>query len=305
MNSAVPPSSRNATVGILAISASVLLFSLMSVFIKQVSDHIPVAEIVFFRCLIGLLPAVIAVGLAGGVAELRTRRFGGHVVRAAVGVTAMSLMFWSFALLPLADATAVNFTAPLFLTALSAPLLGEKVGVYRWGAVLTGFVGMLIMLRPGEGMLDFGSLVALGAALMQAFAMVAVSQLSRTEAAGTIVFYFTGLSALLFAVPLPFIWVTPAGHADWLMLLGVGVTGGCAQLCLTHAYAHARAVVLAPFTYASLLWAALFGWLLWGDLPDNQTLVGAALVAAGGLFIVYREARKKSSPQPPPDGSAD
>lgn len=298
MNNAIPLSRRSASAGILFMSGSVLLFSVMSVCIKQIADHIPVMEIVFFRCFIGLGPALIAVALSGGFANLRTRRFGAHATRAVVGVSAMSMLFWSFALLPLADATAINYTAPLFLTALSAPLLKEKVGPYRWAAVLAGFVGMLIMLRPGEGMLELGAVVALAAAFLQALAMVAVSQLSRTEASNTIVFYFTALSAALFALPLPFIWTAPATQTDWLMLLGVGLTGGCAQLCLTRAYAHAQAVVIAPFTYASLLWATLFGWLLWGHLPDNQTVVGAAVVAGSGLFIVYREARRKIAPRP-------
>lgn len=275
-------------------SASVFLFSLMAVCIKALAGRVPVAEAVFFRNALGMLPVLVAVFWSGGLENLRTERLAGHFGRAVVGLSAMSLLFWSFALLPLADATAINYTAPLFLTALSAPLLGEKVGVYRWSAVLAGFIGMLVMLRPGDGVLETGALVALAAAFLQALAMVAVAQLSRTESSTTIVFYFTAITTVLAALPLPWLWVTPQSALDWGLLVSIGLIGGCAQLCLTRAYAHAQAVVIAPFTYASLLWAILFGYVFWGDTPDAQMLMGAAIVAASGVFIIFREARRKS-----------
>lgn len=295
MNHALPPSRRSPAAGVAFMSASVFLFTLMSVIVKELSDRVPLPEVVFFRNAAGMLPVMIAVFWSGGLANLRTERFMGHLGRAVVGVSAMSMLFWSFALLPLADATAINYTAPLFLTALSVPLLGEKVGVYRWGAVLAGFAGMLVMLRPGDGVLEFGALVALAAAFLQALAMVAVSQLSRSESSTTIVFYFTAITTVLAALPLPWFWVAPQNAVDWGLLIGIGLIGGCAQLCLTRAYAHAQAAVIAPFTYASLLWATLFGYLLWGDVPDATTLAGAAIVAASGVFIVFREARRKSA----------
>lgn len=292
--------------GIGLMLGSVLLFSVMSVLVKQLADHLPVAELVFFRNMAGMIPALIAVGLSGGVASLRTERLPGHLGRAVVGVTAMSMLFWSFELLPLADATALNFTGPLFLTALSVPLLGEKVGVYRWSAVLVGFAGTLVMIDPGgAATLELGTLVALVAAFLQALAMVAVSQLSRSEPSNTIVFYFTGISTLLCAIPLPFIWVTPPAAADWVMLIAMGLVGGCAQLLLTRAYAHAQAAVIAPFTYTSLLWASIFGYLLWDHRPDERTLIGAAIVAASGIFIVYRETRRRARPRVESGGGED
>jgi drug/metabolite transporter (DMT)-like permease len=300
MTHPLSPDRRSPAKGILFMSLSVLLFTTMSVMVKQTSEHVPLLEIVFFRNAAGMVPVMIAVAWSGGLQELKTERFPAHLGRAVVGVTAMTMLFWSFALLPLADATAINYTAPLFLTALSAPLLGERVGIYRWSAVLVGFIGMLIMLRPGEGMLELGALVALAAAFMQAMAMVAVSQLSRTEASTTIVFYFTGITTVLGALVLPFVWKTPETTYDWLMLAGIGLVGGCAQLALTRAYAHAQAAVIAPFTYASLLWAALFGWLLWGHIPDDQTVLGAVVVAVSGVYITYREAvRKKAATNKP------
>lgn len=272
---------------------SVLMFSVMAVFVKQVTDHIPVAEVVFFRNLFGILPVAAAVAVSGRIASLRTDRYLDHLRRAVIGVSAMALLFWSYALLPLADATAINFTAPLFLTALSVPLLGETVGPFRWGAVLVGFAGMLLMVHPGDGVLQAGALIGVASAFFQAMAMVLISQLSRTESSNTIVFYFALNATVLFALPLPFIWTTPESSWDWLMLAGCGISGGIAQLLLTRAYAVTRAVVLAPFGYTALLWTGLFGYLLWGQVPEADTLLGAAIVAASGVFIVYREAVRR------------
>lgn len=286
---------------------SVFLFSIMSVLIKQLSDHLPVSELVFFRAFVGMIPAIIAVGVSGGLASLRTDRIAGHFGRALVGALAMSMLFWSFNLLPLADATALNFTGPLFLTALSVPLLGEKVGVYRWSAVLVGFAGTLVMINPGgAGTLQIGTAIALAAAFLQALAMVAVSQLSRSEPSNTIVFYFSAFSTALCALPLPFVWVTPATWEDWSLLIAMGLVGGCAQLLLTRAYAHAQAAMVAPFNYTSLLWASIFGYLLWDHRPDERTLIGAAIVAASGIFIVYRETRRRAKPDTaPPESGRD
>lgn len=306
--SAVPSSPRfvrtdNTPLGIVMMLTSVFLFSILNVLVKITTETFPVNEVTFFRNAFALIPVVMAVAMQGGVATLRTERPQGHLWRATIGLTSMSLMFWSFDLLPLADATALNFTAPLFLTALSVPFLGERVGLHRWSAVAVGFVGMLVMLRPGSDMLELGALVALSAAFCQSFAMIAIRQLSRTESPNTIVFYFTLITTVLCALTLPFSWVTPAGWWDFALLAACGLTGGTAQLFLTRAYALAPAAVVAPFTYASLLFAAAFGWLLWGDLPDTLTVAGALIVACSGLYILHRETKRKTAvvqaPTPP------
>ncbi|MEI7610024.1 MAG: DMT family transporter, partial [Rhodospirillaceae bacterium] len=226
--------------------------------------------------------------------SLHTLRFGGHLGRATIGLAAMLLMFWSYHLLPLADAVAIGFSAPLFLAALSVPLLGEKVGAARWGAVLVGFVGVLVMVKPGATALDLGSLVALGAALGYALAAIAVRQLSRTEHPNTIVFYFTLNTGLLAALALPWVWATPT-LSDLGLLALTGLLGGAVQYCGTHAYTLGPAAVIGPFNYSAILWATLFGWLIWGDLPDRWVLLGAAVVIASGLFIVLRETRAENA----------
>ncbi|HEY0837834.1 MAG TPA: DMT family transporter [Azospirillum sp.] len=300
MSASPPPAPRpefirtdNTPRGIVMMLASVALFSGMNVLIKLSTATYPVLEVTFFRSAFALIPVALVVAMQGGVRSLRTERPGGHLWRACIGLTSMTLMFWSFHLLPLADAVALNFTAPLFLTALSVPLLGERVGVHRWSAVAVGFVGVLVMSRPGSGMLQFGALVAIGAAFAQSLAMVQIRQLSRTESPNTIVFWFTLTSTALCGLGLPFVWVTPAGWADLGLLASAGLAGGMAQLFLTRAYALTPAAVVAPFSYASILCAALFGWLLWGEVPHTQTIAGVAIVVASGLYILHRETRRK------------
>ncbi len=297
----------NTPLGIGMMLGSVLLFSMMNVLVKILTDRYPVAEVTFFRSAFALVPVAAAITLQGGWAtSLRTERPWGHVWRSVIGLTSMTMMFWSFHLLPLGDAVALNFSAPLFLTALSVPLLGEKVGIHRWSAVLVGFVGVLIIVRPsGEMFLHLGAMVALGAAFAQSFAMVAIRQLSRTEPPNTIVFYFTSFTTVMLALALPFVWVTPT-LADLGLLVATGLLGGGAQLLMTRGYSLAPAAVIAPFNYTSLLWAVLFGWLLWSELPSVYVTVGACVVALSGLYILHRETRKRLPPTPPaPSGGGD
>ncbi len=287
----VPAGRDRVGLGIVYMLASVLALALLNVLVKLLSARYPVIEIAFFRSVFALGPALLALTTSGGVASLRTRRFGSHLTRASIGLVAMLLMFWSYHLLPLADAVAIGFSAPLFLTALSVPLLGEKVGPVRWGAVLVGFSGVLVMVRPGGAVLDFGALVAVGAALGYALAVIAVRQLGRTEHPNTIVFYFTLNTGALSALALPWAWTTPTPSDLGLMALS-GLLGGAVQYCGTHAYTLGPAAVIGPFNYSAILWATLFGYLIWGDLPDRWVILGAAVVIASGLFIVFRETRR-------------
>jgi drug/metabolite transporter (DMT)-like permease len=283
---------ENVRRGIAMALVSVLLFSGLNVLVKLLTDDVPVLEVVFARNAFAMLPVGITVALRGGIGSLRTRHPGGHVWRACIGLTAMSLIFWSYDLLPLADAVALSFTAPLFLTALSVPLLGETVGPHRWSAVLIGFVGVLVILRPGVGVVQAGALVALGSALGQALALVTIRQLSRTEPPDTIVFYFTLLASLMSALPLPWLWVTPSPR-DFVLMVLMGLSGGVAQLFMTRAYALAPAAVIAPYNYGAIVCAVMAGWLVWGDVPAIHAMLGAAIVMASGLYILHRETRRR------------
>lgn len=296
----------NTPLGIAAMFGSVMLFSLMNVLVKLLAERFPVTEVSFFRSLFALIPVCIVIQLGGGFANtLRTRHGWGHLGRSLIGLSTMVGMFWSFHLLPLGDAIALNFAGPLFLTALSVPMLGEKVGIHRWSAVLVGFVGVLIIVRPSGDVLNFGALIALAAALGNAFAVIAIRQLSRTEPPNTIVFYFTLLTTLVLGMTLPFAWVTPT-VTELAMLVAMGLLGGGGQLLVTRAYSLAPAAVVAPLNYSSLLLAVLFGWLTWGDVPTATMAAGAAVVMASGLYILHRETRRNVTlTKPVPPGSDD
>ncbi|WP_176581510.1 DMT family transporter [Azospirillum ramasamyi] len=295
----------NIRLGIGSMLASVLFFSLMNALAKLLMDRFPVTEVMFFRSLFALIPVCLSIHLGKGfAATLYTRHPWGHMGRSLIGLTTMVAMFWSFHLLPLGDAIALNFAAPLFLTALSVPLLGEKVGIHRWSAVLVGFAGVLIIVQPSGDVLNLGAIIALCGALTNALAMITIRQLSRTEPPDTIVFYFTLLTTVLLGLTLPFSWVTP-DPLDWLLLVAIGLLGGCGQLMLTRAYSLAPAAVVAPLNYTSLLLAVGFGWLIWSEVPTVTMAIGAAVVMASGLYILHRETRRRAAASqtlPPGDG---
>lgn len=288
---------ENTRLGIAMMVASTLLFSVLWTFVKALSERYPVVEVTFFRNLFALVPVVGLVTRNGWRRTLRVNRLSGHLWRSVVGVSTMTLSFLSYHLLPLADAVAISFATPLMVTALSVPLLGERVGMFRWSAVLVGFGGVLVIVQPGSGVLTAGALVAAAAACCGAFTTLTVRQLSRTDHSLTIVFLFTVFSSVITALPLPFIWQTPT-LPDWGLLLAMGLIAGTGQVFMTRALALAPAVVVSPFNYAGLIWASLLGWLVWGDVPSHHVFFGAAIVIASGLFILYRETRKRSEARP-------
>jgi drug/metabolite transporter (DMT)-like permease len=256
------------------------------------SKGIPVFEIILFRNVFAFVPLGLYIWRTTGFEVLRTKRPFGHLARATVGLTSMVCGFSAVQHLPLTEATALQFTSPLFMTALSALLLSEKVGRHRWAAVLVGFAGVLLMARPLPGHMNvvgvsLGVLSALGAA----GAMVAIRQISDTERGPTIVFYFTLGGALLGAVGSAFHWVTPEPEVLALLIVA-GLIGGVGQLLLTEALRQAPIGVIAPFDYTQLVWATGLGLVIWGELPHPLTLVGAVIVAGSGVYILHRELRR-------------
>jgi drug/metabolite transporter (DMT)-like permease len=267
--------------------------ALLSAIVKWTGSRgIPVFEIILFRNLFAFLPLGLYIARTTGFEVLKTRRPFGHAARSVVGLTGMVCGFSAVQHLPLTEATALQFTSPLFMTALSALLLSEKVGRHRWGAVIVGFLGVLIMARPVPGEMNvpgvtLGILSALGAA----GAMVAIRQIADTERGPTIVFYFTLGGVLVGLVGSAFAWVTPDPLTLAALVAG-GVIGGVGQLFLTEALRQAPVGVIAPFDYTQLIWAGLLGLVIWGELPHPLTLVGALVVAASGVYILRRELRR-------------
>lgn len=282
--------------GGLAMLGSGLAFAVMMVAVRHLTTEMHPFQAAFFRNLFGflfLLPWLLGIGRSG----LRTRKPWLHLARAVCGMSAMMCLFTAISLLPLAEATAITFTAPLFATAGAALLLGETVRLRRWVATLIGFAGMLIILRPGAGVLSEGAPVALAAAAFMAGAILFIKRLSRTEHPTTIVFYFGLLLTPLSLPPALFVW-TPV-HADawpWLLLMGLAATVG--QLLLTRAFATADASVVLPFDFMRLIFVSVMAYLAFHEVPDTWTWVGAAVILSATAYIAHRE-RGEGAVTPP------
>jgi drug/metabolite transporter (DMT)-like permease len=264
------------------------LFTVMDTTIKWLSAGYPVHELLFTNALFALVPVAVTTLRRGGLARLRTQRLHLHVLRGLLGMCGGFLGFYAYSQLPLADAYSIIFATPLLITALSVPILGESVGWRRWSAVAVGFVGVLIMLRPGVAPIGPGSIAALGAACFSAVAILLVRKLSATESTASIALYSNLTVVLIMATLLPLDGILPS-LGDGLMMAAAGLIGGTALLILIGAYRRVPAALVAPFQYSQMLWAVLLGFLIWGDLPDPAKLLGAVVVAASGLFVVYRE----------------
>lgn len=291
------PSREEIRRGIFLMIASVFVFAAINVLVKWEVARYPLGVIVFFRCIFALLSGSVLLAAQGGLPLLRTRIIGAHIARSAIQFTAMLCMFTAFSMMPLADAVGVSFAAPLFLTVLSIPMLGEKVGPYRWAAVVVGFCGVLIMVQPGNGALQFGALFALTNAGLNAFATIGVRRMTLTEHSATLVFYQVLTTTVLSALMLPFFdWVMPA-WIDLLALAAIGLASGAGQYLWTQAFRFAPAAVAAPFNYTAMVWAMVFGYVVWGDIPTLALIAGALIVTSSGLFILYRETLRRT-PKP-------
>ena len=249
-------------------------------------------EILFFRQSIMILPVVAIAALGPGLASLKTRRPGAHIRRAATGLTGMAFNFATVSMLPLAEAQTLWFTAPLFSTVLGVVWLREAVGWHRWGAVIAGFIGVLIVFQPQSGHLPLiGGSIGLAASLMVAITAILIRQIGRTEGSLTTVFWF-GVSSSV-ALLIPFLWAVRAHDPlTWWLVVAVGIFGALGQITLTFSLRFAPVSVVAPVDYASLIWSTAFGAWLFGSWPTPWTWVGAPVIIASGLYIVWREQRR-------------
>ncbi|MEO6551909.1 MAG: DMT family transporter [Croceibacterium sp.] len=265
----------------------------MSALIKLASARgIHLLEIMFWRQFV-TLPILLTWLLAttGGVGALRTGRPGTHFLRGLYGTIGMLLNFGAVILLPLAEATTLNFTSPIWATILAMVLLKDHVGVWRWSAIVLGFLGVLVIAQPGAGHFPlYGALVGLGGAFMVALISIQIADLNKTDRPLTIVFYFAAFSTPITALALPF--VAHAHDAQgWWLLLGIGIAGSIGQLLLTAALRFGSVASVIVMDYSALFWATLYGWLLFAVLPPPSTWLGVPLVVGAGLVIAWREHR--------------
>ena len=281
--------------GALYMVAAALLFAGVGVCVRILSTSLPNEMVVFFRSFFGLV-ALLPLAWHRGAGSLKTRRLGGHLARGLAGVAAMYCYFYAVAQMPLAEAVLLNYTTPLFVPFIAALWLHERVSPKLWVAIGAGFLGILVILKPGQDLFTPVALIGLASGMLAAFAMTGVRRLTHTEPVFRIVFYFSLVSAVAAAAPLPVRWQTPDASL-WLLLIVMGVIASLGQLLLTRAYACAPAAQVGPFSYVTVVFAAVAGWVLWGEVLDAFSFVGAALVCLGGVLTI-RHAGAVAAPAP-------
>lgn len=276
---------------------SVLVFIVMSAMIKATSAHVPAGEAVFFRSLFAIPVIVGWLALRHELATgLRTRTPMGHVWRGFAGTSAMGLGFAGLGYLPLPEVTAIGYAAPMLTVIFAAMFLGEEVRLFRISCVILGMVGVMVVLWPRLTVLDggaghaeaFGAMLVLGGAVFAALAQVFVRKMVATEQTAAIVFWFSVTATCLSLFTLPFGWVIPS-PAEAALLVTSGLLGGVGQILLTSSYREADASLVAPFDYASMIFAIAIGWFVFSEVPTGTMLAGAALVITAGVLIIWRE----------------
>ena len=258
--------------------------------LKWLTSDYPVGQLMFIRGLFVFLPVMLIVWRAGGFGLIRVNSFRDQSLRAGFAFIGGFCFITGISFLPLADALAITFAGPLFVTALAPPMLGETVGWRRWSAVLVGFAGVVVMLRPGAEAVQWAALFPLGASLAGALRDLTTRQMAGRETSVSIMCFSTAVIVLAGLCTWPFGWAPLVLEDLGLMALSGMLVGG-AHFLLIERFQWAEAALLAPFKYTNMIWAILFGFVIWGDLPDAWTTIGAAIVIVGGLYIIRRESR--------------
>ena len=263
------------------------IFTATSAMIRLLSSQIESVQTAFFRAVISvilLLPMIAA----GRVQPWHSKRLAGHFWRTAMGTASMVLGFYAVSMLPLADATAIAFSQPLFSVVVAAAIAGEKVRWRRWSATIIGFAGVLVMVRPGEGSLQLGALVALANAAAVAVSILLVKRLSDSETPLMILTQFAIFSTLLLALPAIWVWRWP-DLWGWVLAVGIALSATIGQYFWVQAFKSGEMSAVAPFEYMRLPFAVFVGWLVWGEMPVIWTYIGAAIVIGSALYIAHRE----------------
>ncbi len=276
-------------IGMLAALGAFLMFTLMNVCAKLLAVRHSVIEIAFYRNVIAFIPFLFMAFVLGRREILVIHSKPRLVIgRAVFGTVSLTLTFYAYSLMPMADTTAFLFTSSLFVPVLGIVFLGEHVGIYRWSAIVVGFIGVLIMIRPTGAVNALGVTVAMLAASIQAGLQIILRHLGKFERPESVTFYFFLIGIVVTAIPLPFIAVRPE-LSEVPLLLGVGLTGAAAQFLLSTAFSNAPATIVTVFNYSGIVWATAFGWLIWNEWPLPLVFLGGTIVIAANLLIIWRE----------------
>lgn len=270
--------------------ATALVLSTMAMLVKLGGERgVHLLELIFWRQAITCALLVIGMAGLGRLALVHTKRFGAHMRRALWGITGMVFVYGAVILLPLAEATTLSFTAPIFAVLLSVVMFGEKVGRYRWAAVVLGFAGVLVVMQPGNAAVDLrGVAVGLVAAFLVAFISFQVQDLNKTETPWSIVFWFTALTTPIAALALPFV-MGSHDSGTWLVIVAMALAGAIGQVLLTASLRFGSAATIIIMDYTALLWATYYGWSIFDRLPPAALWIGAPLIVAAGATITWRE----------------
>jgi len=287
-------------------AGAMIALSIMFACVKYLSEHsVHLVESLFFRQFCAL-PVVFFILVRGsGLKGIHTQHFSKHASRTLVGMCGMVCYFTSITMLPLAEATTIGFSVPIFATILSAIFLKEYVGIHRWSAVIIGFIGVVIITQPSGGAhADInitGAMIALAAAFIASIVSLLLRQLGRTETPTSILFWFSSLSLIPLGLLMPF-FIQPHTPFIWAVLIFMGTVGGVAQWLLTAALRSGPVSLVLSVDYTSLMWSTMLGWFIWADLPSEYTWAGALLICGSGLYIIWREhqrLREARMHQPP------
>ena len=286
--------------GIVLKLISAVLFAVMSALIRYLGVRYPIGEVVFYRSAFAIVPIILIYAWRGELAAtVRTERPLGQLNRGALSVVGMFCNFGALARLPLVESNAISFTSPLFSVAFAALFLKERVRIYRWSAVIVGFIGVLVVLAPhlsGDELTIAmasatsvgGVIYAIAGSITTAGTMIQTRLLTQSETTSSIVFYFSLICAIAGLVTWPFGWIAPTGR-EFLILACIGFLGGTGHIVLTESYRHAAASVVAPFDYTSMILALILGYVMFGETPTVMIVIGSAIIAAAGLFVIWRE----------------
>jgi drug/metabolite transporter (DMT)-like permease len=280
---------------------SVVLFAGMTLCVKLLGSAVPVGQTIFVRGVVSIALLAVLCWYTNQLHLLKTSNLKSHALRSLSGTVSMFCLFTAVTMIPLADVTAISFTSPMFITLLAMVFLGEKIHRFRWTALAIGFIGVLIMLGPHLTFADgasTGVLVALGAAVFSAVAMIFLRMMSGGEHAITITFYFSLTFMVLTALTAFGGWVVPTAM-QWLLIGGAGLFGVTGQIVMTYSYRYAPASTIAPLDYTNMIMSVLLGYLFFAEVPSASVWIGAPLVVAGGLIILWREYQLKKRPSPP------
>jgi drug/metabolite transporter (DMT)-like permease len=284
---------ENIPLGIVCMLTASMVFQGSSALSKWLIQTYPIGEMLFWRAAASLVVVSAVILPVAGLGVFRTRRLHDHVFRNVSQSTAQLFIAIAFSMMPLAGAVAITFSAPLFSTIAAIIVLKEAVGPVRWGALIVGFLGVVVVTSPGVDTFQLGSLFAIANAVLFGTVAVGVRRMAATESTETMLMHQMVFLTVFFAAALPFGWLTPQSAGDCAALIANGLLNAAGQYLWTTALRFAPASAVAPFNYFSLVWAVILGFLVWGDLPSAALLIGSAIVVGSGMFLLWHESRKR------------